>query len=189
MTTETEPRERLRSAMSRVLDVFVCHSGTEEEVAAWAAIAEDHADRLESLPPDSVFWGFGSRGVLSVTGMPAVPGAPPRLADTGDSAAAVVTYGREHQGHPGHVHGGVLAATFDDLFGLFQTFAQPSAVTAELTVRYLAPVKVGATIHFEAEVVERDGRKLRVRGQGTTNGATCVAAEALFVIARDRGGA
>jgi uncharacterized protein (TIGR00369 family) len=189
MTATIEPRERLRTAMSRVLEVFLSHSGTDDELAAWAAIAEEHADRLELLPPDSVFWGFGSRGVLSVTGMPAVPGAHPRLADSGDTAAAVVTYGREHQGHPGHVHGGVLAATFDDLFGLFQTFAQPSAVTGELTVRYLAPVKVGSTVHYEAEVVQRDGRRLRVGGTGVVDGRTCVAAEALFIVLRDAGGA
>jgi uncharacterized protein (TIGR00369 family) len=189
VTTSLEPRERLRSAMERMLAVFVAHSGTEEELAAWAAIAEEHAERIESIPPDSVVWGFGSRGVLSVGGMPAVPDARPRLGDTGDTAGVVVTYGREHQGHPGYVHGGILATTFDELFGLFQTFAHPSAVTAELTVRYLAPVKIGETVHFEAEVVERDRRKMRVRGQGTANGATCVASEALFIVIRDLGGA
>jgi uncharacterized protein (TIGR00369 family) len=189
MTTSLEPRERLRSAMERVLDVFVAHSGTDEELTAWAAIAEDHANQVEAIPPDSVVWGFGSRGVLSVGGMPAVPDARPRRADTGDTAGAVVTYGREHQGHPGYVHGGILATTFDELFGLFQTFAHPSAVTAELTVRYLAPVKVGKTVHFEAEVVERDGRKMRVSGMGAVDGHTCVAAEALFIVMREPGGA
>jgi uncharacterized protein (TIGR00369 family) len=189
VTAAIEPRQRLRTAMSRVLDVFMSHSGTDEELSSWASIAEEHAEKIEALPPDSVFWGFGSRGVLSVTGMPAVPGAHPRLAETGDTAAAVVTYGPEHEGHPGHVHGGVLAATFDDLFGLFQTFAKPSAVTAELTIRYLAPVKLGATVRFEADVVEREGRKLRVSGTGAVDGRTCVAAEALFIVLREPGGA
>lgn len=186
---EPEVRERLRSAMARVLDVFVAHDGTPEEVSAWADVPEGYAARLEATPPESVFWGFGTRGVLSVTGMPGVVEARPRMSDTGDRAEAVLTYGAEHEGHPGVVHGGILATTFDELFGLFQTFSHPLVVTAELTVRFLAPVPVGSTVQFEAEIVEREGRKLRVRGQARINGATCAAAEALFVVTREPGGA
>jgi acyl-coenzyme A thioesterase PaaI-like protein len=185
VTAESVARERLRDAMARVLDIFVAHDGTPEEVAAWADIAEGYAARVENLPPQSVFWGFGIRGVLSVTGMPGIPEARPKMADTGDRVEATVTYGSEHEGHPGLVHGGILATTFDELFGLFQTFSHPPVVTAELTVRFLAPVPVGSTVRFEAEIVEREGRKLRVRGHGSVNGATCVAAEALFVVTRD----
>ncbi|MEX0781927.1 MAG: PaaI family thioesterase [Dehalococcoidia bacterium] len=186
---EAEVRERLRGAVARVLDVFVAHEGTLEELNAWADIAEEYAARIEKLPPESVFWGFATRGVMSVTGLPGMVEARPQMADTGDRAEALVTYGPEHEGHPGWVHGGVLAATFDELFGLFQTFSLPRVVTAELTVRFLSPVPVGETVRFEAEIAEREGRKMRVRGTGSVDGATCVASEALFVVTRDPGGA
>ncbi len=188
MTAETDARERLRSAMARVLDVFVSHEGTTDELNTWADIAEAYAGRTEQLPPGSVFWGLGTRGVISITGMPGVVEAHPRMSDTGDRVDATVTYGAEHQGHPGLVHGGALATTFDELFGMFQTFAHPPVVTAELTVRFIAPVAVGSTVQFEAEVVEREGRKMRVTGTGSVHGATCAAAEALFVIMREPGG-
>jgi acyl-coenzyme A thioesterase PaaI-like protein len=188
VTVEIEPRARLRNAMARIAEVFASHEGTPDELRAWANIAEGYAARLESAPPKTVFWGFGTRGVLSVTGMPAVPDARPVVAGVGERVEAVVSYRSEHEGHPGLVHGGILATTFDELFGLFQTFAQPPVVTAELTVRFLAPVPVGSTVRFEAEVAEREGRKMRVRGQASVNGATCAAAEALFIITRDRGG-
>ena len=189
MSPEIAARHRLRGATARILDVFVAHEGTPDQLNAWADTAEGYAARLEDSPPETVFWGLGSRGVLSVTGLPAVVDGRPRVADTGDRAEAMVTYGREHEGHPGLVHGGTLAATFDDLFGLFQTFSHPPVVTAELTVRFLAPVRVGSTVRFEAEIVERERRKMRVRGHASIDGATCAAAEALFVITRDPGGA
>jgi acyl-coenzyme A thioesterase PaaI-like protein len=185
----TEGRERLRSAVSRILDVFVAREGTPEEFDTWSDIAEAYADRIEAQPPETVFWGLGTRGVISVTGMPSLVEAHPRMSETGDRVEAIVTYAPEHQGHPGLVHGGILATTFDELFGMFQTFSRPPVVTAELTVRFLAPVPVGATVRFEAEIVEREGRKMRVSGTGSVNGATCVASEALFVVTREAGGA
>lgn len=185
----TAGRARLRAAVSRILDVLVAREGTPGEFATWSDIAERYAERIEAQPPETVFWGLGTRGVISVTGMPALLEAHPRMSEAGDRVEATVTYGAEHQGHPGLVHGGILAATFDELFGMFQTFSHPPVVTAELTVRFLRPVRIGSSVRFEAEIAEREGRRMRVRGTGAVNGATCVASEALFVVTREAGGA
>lgn len=179
-----EGRSRLREAVARILDVFVAREGTDEEFRAWSETAEKYAARIEAMPPESVLWGLGTRGVVAVTGMPAIPKTHPRMSEPGDRVEAVVTYGPEHQGHPGLVHGGILATTFDEVFGMFRTFSYPPVVTAELTVRFLRPVPVGSTVRFEAEILEQEGRRLRVSGTGSVDGATCVASEALFVVTR-----
>ncbi|NWJ73549.1 PaaI family thioesterase [Pseudonocardia sp. ICBG1122] len=113
-----------------------------------------------------------------------------RFADPGpdsDGRARVtgtVVVADAHEGAPGLVHGGVLAAAMDELFGALQHHLDGHYVTAELTTRYRAPVPLGTTLHLDAVIESVDGRKLRVRGTGrldAPDGTVAVSATALFL--------
>ena len=66
---------------------------------------------------------------------------------------------KKFQGWKGFVHGGILATLLDEAMTRLATVLYGKAVTAELTVRYLAPAPVGEKLFVCGEVV-KEARKL-----------------------------
>lgn len=73
--------------------------------------------------------------------------------------------GAEFQGGRGFIHGGILATLLDEAMGKVNRFSDVVAVTAELNVEYLRPVRVDEEITVEAFQVERNGRELHHAGE------------------------
>lgn len=81
-----------------------------------------------------------------------------------------------HEGWAGVIHGGIIAALLDEVMGwaLFQQGAW--GVTAQLGVRYKAPVTVGQDVRVEGWVTEVHRRILRTAGHvldATTGNVSC----------------
>jgi uncharacterized protein (TIGR00369 family) len=74
----------------------------------------------------------------------------------------VFRIGAEYQGGPGFVHGGIVATLLDEVMAKVNRFEKDIAVTAEMTVEYLKPVRVEREVTVEGWEVERNGR-LRMR--------------------------
>lgn len=88
----------------------------------------------------------------------------------------------EHQGAPGLVHGGILAAAFDEVLGASNWLLVTPAVTAHLEVDFRTPVPVGRTVLIEARIDSVEGRKVRTSGVGHFEDGTVVGhAEGLFI--------
>ena len=68
--------------------------------------------------------------------------------------------GQEYSGGAGFLHGGIIALLLDEAMGKVNRFSDVRAVTAELTVEYLKPIRVDSEILIEASLVNRDGRNL-----------------------------
>jgi uncharacterized protein (TIGR00369 family) len=73
--------------------------------------------------------------------------------------------GAEYQGGPGFIHGGIIATVLDEAMGKVSRFSDVRAVTAELTVEYLKPVRVDQEIRVEAFENQREGRHLFHQGE------------------------
>ncbi len=73
--------------------------------------------------------------------------------------------GAEYQGGPGFIHGGIIATVLDEAMGKVSRFSDVHAVTAELTVEYLKPVRVDQEIRVEAFESQREGRHLFHQGE------------------------
>lgn len=74
--------------------------------------------------------------------------------------------GRELCGHPGFVHGGLLAVLFDEVFARCACPCLPKgiAVTANLNVDYRSPGHPDRLYVLQARTVEVEGRKAWVEG-------------------------
>src|SRR6185295_3161071 len=71
-----------------------------------------------------------------------------------------------YQGPPGAAHGGIVAAYLDEVFAAAAARATSrSAVTGELTVRYLKPVPVETPIIGKGSLVADHGRYVDVEGR------------------------
>jgi acyl-coenzyme A thioesterase PaaI-like protein len=102
------------------------------------------------------------------------------------SVSGVATFGPEHEGHASFVHGGAIAATFDQMFGLLWAYAPAARFTRTLSVSYIRPIPIGAETRFEARASELPGRRERIRATATIDGRTVARASALMVQPRPR---
>jgi acyl-coenzyme A thioesterase PaaI-like protein len=105
-------------------------------------------------------------------------------ADTTDTTSsttrvrAVVELGGKLNGHPGVIHGGLLALLIDDVLGFgFRAAGVPMAMTANLNINYLAPVPANTTILIDAYLVRREGRKLYWKVVVTNNANAAAVAD------------
>jgi uncharacterized protein (TIGR00369 family) len=73
--------------------------------------------------------------------------------------------GPEYQGGAGFIHGGIIAVLLDEVMGKVNRFREVRAVTAELTVEYLKPVRVDEEITVEGWETEKSGRSLMHAGE------------------------
>jgi uncharacterized protein (TIGR00369 family) len=62
-------------------------------------------------------------------------------------------------GHPGYLHGGVIATLLDEAMSKSVRARNVSAMTRELKVEYFRPVPSCTPIRIEGRVVKHEGRK------------------------------
>lgn len=107
--------------------------------------------------------------------------------DTYLGISSIVTelkWGKSACGHPGIVHGGALAASFDDAFGaLFFSRRVGNGFTARLEIDYKRPVPAGTPLRLVSEVDSIEGRKVWMKATLQSRAAQ---GEAPVVYARSR---
>jgi uncharacterized protein (TIGR00369 family) len=83
---------------------------------------------------------------------------------TGNGEGEVWTktcFSGNHQGYPGIVHGGVIAAILDEAAGratMKHKRPEVNLVTGKMTIRYLKPVRVNEEVLVEGKVITTKGR-------------------------------
>jgi uncharacterized protein (TIGR00369 family) len=107
-----------------------------------------------------------------------------RVAVNRDGAEGSVRFGRDAEGAPGLVHGGLLATLADEVMGYVPYGGNAVRVTAEMTIRYLKPTPTETVLCCRASVVDQSGRTFGVRAVITAAGddAPLVEAHATYVV-------
>ena len=110
------------------------------------------------------------------------PFAPPiRLAVANGKVLGHANFGVAFEGAPGIVHGGFIAAAFDQVLYMAQSITGIPAVTATLAVHYRKPAPLLTELVFEGMVDRVEGRKIFTRGTVAANGVLTAEAEGLFI--------
>jgi uncharacterized protein (TIGR00369 family) len=73
--------------------------------------------------------------------------------------------GPEYQGATGFIHGGIIATVLDEVMSKVSRFSNVHAVTAELAVEYLRPVRVDEDLRVEGFATRQDSRDLYREGE------------------------
>ena len=102
-------------------------------------------------------------------------------ADDPDTTHAWAVFSTSYEGPPGGVHGGYVAAAFDELLGVAQMVTGMAGFTGTLTVRYRALTPVGRRIDFTAWPADTEGRKVTMQARATVDDAIVAEAEGLFI--------
>jgi hypothetical protein len=115
------------------------------------------------------------------------PVAPPlelgsgRRQDGSPCVVGRVRLGLAYEGPPHGVHGGVVAALFDEVLGAAQPLAGAPGVTAILRVRYRDITPIEEDLVFEAWIAERRERRMVARATCRAGENVTADAEGIFV--------
>lgn len=110
------------------------------------------------------------------------PLAPPitvRVVD--DRVVGTVVFGSPYEGPPGCVHGGFIAAGFDEVLGFVQALNRSPGMTGQLDVSYRSPTPLWRELRYEGWVVRVDGRKIYTAATLSDGPTLCAEATGLFI--------
>lgn len=182
---------RLSAAMRKINEALMDMDASEDDLLAAAARAEAYAEALEATRTGHQEWGFAES---SIAGSPGVmldrspliglgnPVAPPLSCAIEDGRViGRGTFGIQYEGPPGHVHGGFVAAAFDEMLGMAQSMTGHPGMTGTLTVRYRRPTPLHQDLRFEAWVDRVEGRKIFAAGRLSHGETLCAEAEGVFI--------
>lgn len=190
-TGRRKQAQRLADAMREVIEHLVQVAAPEDDLRRAAELLEGYAERLAKYPVSRTYEGFAEAANAGDThvffdhspliGM-ANPLAPPiRMVVLDDRIEGRVAFGLPYEGPPGHVHGGFIAAAFDEVLGMAQSLTGNPGMTGTLTIRYRRPTPLLKELVFEGRVDRVEGRKIFTVGKVSSGGIVTAEAEGLFI--------
>ena len=190
-----QQKRRLAAAMRVVIDRLVPSNAPVAELRAAAEGLERYAEQLKKHPRLERVLGHAEAANAGDVGAffdqsPLIglanPLAPPitvhRAGPT--SAVATATFGTAYEGPPGSVHGGFVAAAFDEVLGFVQSLGGNPGFTGTLTIKYRSPTPLHTELRFSCDLAGVEGRKTFCTGQLHAGDTLCAEAEAIFVKAK-----
>jgi acyl-coenzyme A thioesterase PaaI-like protein len=181
----------LASAMRELIERMVATEAPPEVFAGVADDLREIAARFEPYGQVPLYDGFAEAANAGDTAGPfdnspvmgaANPLAPPldlRVVDGG--VLGTVTFGSAYEGPPGCVHGGYVAAAFDELLGLAQIVGGNPGMTGRLIVHYRSPTPLRTELRLAGSIERVEGRKTFCRGTMHAGDRLCAESEGLFV--------
>lgn len=189
---------RLANALRRTMVALMDTNASEEELNAAAEAAERFAQRLEEGPRGRAQWGYAESAIagkhdasfdnspLLGEGNPIAPPIRTKIIGTGQIEARAV-FPLTYEGPPGSVHGGFVAAAFDEVLGRVQSLTGNPGMTGTLIVRYRRPTPLYKEIVIRGRIDRIEGRKIFTTGELYDGDTLCAEAEAIFIsVGRDR---
>ncbi|MFA5774188.1 MAG: PaaI family thioesterase [Ilumatobacteraceae bacterium] len=105
--------------------------------------------------------------------------------DSGEMiAVGRVIFGTAYEGPPGCVHGGFIAAAFDEVLGVAQSLSGNPGMTVNLSVDYRSPTPLNQQLLFRGRITKIDGRKISTIGTLHYGDTLCAEASGLFISMR-----
>jgi uncharacterized protein (TIGR00369 family) len=72
---------------------------------------------------------------------------------SGKTATATFIADRKYQGWKGILHGGIIATLLDEAMTRLAWLACGGALTAEMTIRFVAPAEIGKLLDIHGEII------------------------------------
>lgn len=107
---------------------------------------------------------------------------------TADDGSAVVVgtvvFTKQFEGAPACVHGGFIAAYFDEVLGVAQSTSGNPGMTVNLSIDYCSPTPINKPLVFKGWVTSVEGRKIFTSGTLHDGDRLCAECTAIFVSMR-----
>lgn len=192
-------RRRAAVAIRELSEALVGHEVPDNLLAEIAIWASEHAGRAregavvergadyqarrytDPKPPDNTeLCTFTDRPISGLANPSAINMS---LRREGDESVGTIIFDRRFESSPGRVHGGMTAATFDDVMGYVNVIDGVAAYTLELDVKYIAGMPLHEPVVIRARTVSRDHRRSTVTAEAHSADGTLVASgSAIFAL-------
>jgi acyl-coenzyme A thioesterase PaaI-like protein len=183
------PETELREAANR-LEQYGEHLGTHPRRKRYEGIAESALAQLREsgeMPPAAEVQraiGPGHFDFSPLIGR-SNPLAPPiTLREENGRVVGEATFGSAYEGPPNCLHGGYVAAAFDEVLGFAQSLTGAPGMTGRLDISYRSPTPLHTLLHFDAWVEGVEGRKIPAKSTLKTGDRLCAEATGLFITIR-----
>ncbi|MEO6628940.1 MAG: PaaI family thioesterase, partial [Aquihabitans sp.] len=167
--------KHLADATRDLIDRLVASDAPDDVIAAATALVAEAGElfmghRQASLYGFSEMANAGSKADPLYDHSPLIgianPLAPPMSVREEDGmVVAEVNFGQAYEGPPGCVHGGYIAAAFDEVLGATQSLSGAPGMTGTLSIRYESPTPLRADLRFEGRIVKVERRKIFTEGR------------------------
>ena len=191
-------RQKLAAELRELGNLLLSRQGHEADLAALAGQVAQFNQRMKSEPEVPGRKGWLDAGLLSSPDVLSVELSPligksssvgPVLkvwVENGEGRAEVNCDWR-FEGPPRCLHGGYVAAIFDEFLGWVQMLSGGAGATKNLTVTYHHPTPLNVDLALKARLLSVDGRKIRVVGEMYAGERVTASAEALFISFGEKG--
>jgi acyl-coenzyme A thioesterase PaaI-like protein len=182
----------LGNALRRIMDAAVLATAEEAELRGVIASIDALSTQLEGVdglrlkagmpwpPADQLAKGDRDYNPVIGAANPLAPPMPITVLEDG-SIVSELSFRPIHEGPPGFVHGGWVAALLDQLLGTANIVAGVGAPTGSLTIRYRKGTPFGVPLVLRARTDSIDGRRIHASGEITADGVVTAEAEGLFI--------
>lgn len=110
------------------------------------------------------------------------PLAPPMVITRHpDRVVAEGVFGPQYEGAPGCLHGGYIAAVFDEVLGFTQSLTGSAGMTGRLEVSFRSPTPLFENLVCEGRVTGVEGRKIFTAATLHAGERLCAEATGLFI--------
>lgn len=187
-----EAKRRLAQALRNLGEVLVTSTPSVEgmnDIAERLELQAEQFSKTQRIYGQAAFTADGHHGrrgevnhelnALGGWSNPLSPGLNMWIQD--DRAYGTVNCGWAYEGPPGHIHGGYVAAIFDQFMGMAQIIGKQPGMTGQLSVRYLRPTPLKTDLNLEARLLSQEGRKTVVFGEMRNGDEITATCEALFI--------
>ena len=187
-------RVRLAQGLRQVLQHSATSTAADDVMSRAADLIDQAAQLLEPGPHGRGYHGSaeGSVGGVPhgftshspVTGPLNALASIVTLSSSDTEVVADVTFGDAYEGPPGHVHGGLIAAIFDEVLGFAQALSGAPGMTGKLEITYRAPTPLHTPLRVVGRFERIDGRKIFTTGTIHAGERLCAEAKGLFISVR-----
>lgn len=186
----------LAAELRAVIEALAVNRLDEADLAGATELARELRRRLDG--PRRRRWYDDDAGVMGPESRSAYlaqspvrgqlnPLAPPLVLETaqredgGRGVRGRARLGMAYEGPPHGVHGGWVAALFDEVLGSVQGLADQPGVTGILTVRYRHPTPIDEELRFEGWLETQRSQRLVARASCHAGDTLTADAEGVFV--------
>ena len=184
-------RRRLATAIRRIISLLVSSEAPADQLRVAADAAQDFAESLAAHPQGLRVLGYGESSNSGdvraffdqspLIGLSNALAPPLHLSVRDGRVCGKAHFGAAYEGPPGCVHGGFVAASFDEVLGFTQSLGGNPGMTGTLTVRYRNPTPLHTDLVFDAGVDRVEGRKTFTSGTLWAGDMKCADADGLFI--------
>ncbi|MFT5442453.1 MAG: acyl-coenzyme A thioesterase PaaI-like protein [Myxococcota bacterium] len=191
----TWPAKReLASAVRELMDCIAATDAPEQELLEIAEQVRASARRFADQPTMANEPGvaemslaagmevFRDRSPVVGEANPLAPPASLTVDRESQEVNGEVFFGRAYQGAPGCVHGGFVAAVFDEALGMATVFSGKPGMTGWIKVSYRRPTPLETPLRLVTRMDEVNGRKIYTSGEIFAGDTLVAEATGLFIM-------